>query len=134
MTARIKITKPRTIMAPDGTELAVLPRAEFDRVLEEAEEALDIARAVDIKRRIEAREKTMPAAILNRVLVDETNAVTAWREYRGIKKGALTEAAGISHTYLWQIETGRRDGSLRIMLAIAAALDTDVEVLVAHAT
>ncbi len=133
MTARIKITKPQTIIAPDGTELAVLPRADLDRVLDEAEEALDVARAVEVKRRIDAGEKTMPAAVLKRVLVDGTNAVTAWREYRGLKKGALAKAVGISHSYLWQIETGRRDGSLRIMLAIAEALDTDVEFLVTRA-
>jgi DNA-binding XRE family transcriptional regulator len=119
--------RPQYIVAPDGTELAVLPRAELERLQEEVEEAKFVADAVE---RRAAGERTIPAALLARILDEGVHPVTAWREHGGLKKSDLAKLAGISPAYLWQIESGRRQGSLKVMLAVAEALGTDVELLV----
>jgi transcriptional regulator with XRE-family HTH domain len=56
--------------------------------------------------------------------------VTVWRAHRGLKQNALAEAAGISKTYLSEIEAGKKPGSVSAMAAIARALRVGIEDLV----
>ena len=42
--------------------------------------------------------------------------------HRGLTREGLAAAAGVSPSYLTEIETGRKTGSLRAMIKLAAAL------------
>ncbi|HID53411.1 MAG TPA: XRE family transcriptional regulator, partial [Anaerolineae bacterium] len=53
-----------------------------------------------------------------------------WREYRGLTLQALADRVGISKSYLSQIESGDRNGSIEVMKRIAAALDVSLDELV----
>jgi transcriptional regulator with XRE-family HTH domain len=53
--------------------------------------------------------------------------VRVWREHRGLTVEKLAKAAGISQPYLSQIETGRRDGTFKVMAALARALKIDLD-------
>lgn len=48
--------------------------------------------------------------------------VRTWREHRGLSRQALAERAGISASFLAQIESGRRKASPETMQRLAAAL------------
>ena len=74
-------------------------------------------------------DEMVPAAIALRLLGDE-HPVRVWREYRGLSVKDLAEAALISPSYLSQIETGRREGTLETMARIARALRIDLDDLV----
>ena len=55
------------------------------------------------------------------------NPVKVWREYRGLTQEALAIQSGISKAYLCQIETGKREGAIKTLRALAAALNVTVD-------
>ena len=62
-----------------------------------------------------------------RQLLTGANPVKVWREYRGLTQDALAAQAGISKAYLCQIETGKREGAIKTLRAISAALQVTVD-------
>lgn len=118
------------ITAPGGERMVVLSEAEYDRLVEAAEDAEDLAAIRRFERDLaEGREELIPSEIVNRLLGGE-NPVAVWREYRGLSAKELAVRAGITQAYLSQIETGKRDGTIGTMKRIAAALDLALDDLV----
>lgn len=118
------------LTTPAGEELVVLPRAEYETLLEKAEMLEDIAAYDEAKRRIADGEDFMvPAEFADRLL-DGENPVRVWRDFRGLSGKELAAAVGISAAYLSEIETGKKEGSLSVLKAIASALALDLEDLV----
>lgn len=74
-------------------------------------------------------DERFPADFVNKLL-DSDNRIGVWREYRGLTMSALAEAAGISQSYLSDIENGKKDGSVKVLKRIAQALNTDVDLIV----
>jgi DNA-binding XRE family transcriptional regulator len=120
----------------------IIPRDEWERISAAAAraerlEAIDEDRAdARIARRALERvaagdDEFVPLALATRIL-DGEHPVRVWREYRGLTGAKLAKRAGATQSYISNIETGKRQGSLRIMLAIARALGVDVEDLVPH--
>ena len=56
--------------------------------------------------------------------------IKVFREYRGLTQAKLAEVADTSSAYLSQLETGRRDGSLKLMRRLADALRVELDDLV----
>lgn len=73
----------------------------------------------------------MPARVVDRLLAGE-NPVRVWREHRGLTQHTLADKAGISKNYLSQIETGERDGRVRVLQALAATLGVQLDDLVGN--
>lgn len=71
----------------------------------------------------------LPSDVLDELAAEQTSAVKILRKHFGLTQMQLAEMAGISRSYLTEIETGAKDGSLRAMRAIAAALKVDLGVL-----
>lgn len=119
------------IKTPRGGELAVLPRAEYEKLRRAASEESGDVRAYDAaKRRLAAgEEELIPAGFAARIL-DGENPVRVWREYRGISIKELAGKAGITAAYLSQIETGVREGKVSTMKALADSLDLAVDDLI----
>ena len=111
-------------------EWAVIPYREYRRLSEAAEMAEDVR---DFDEAVSRDEEAVPHAIVQRLVMDE-QPVKVWREYRGLTQAALARAARITPAYLSQIETGAREGSVRVLTALARTLQVDVEDLVARGT
>lgn len=110
--------------------LVVLPEAEFNRLIEAAEDASDKAAILAFRERLAAGEEEMlPAAMVARMLAGES-PVRVWREHRGLSLRALAEKGGPSAAYISQIETGKRKGSLDTMRRIADLLGISLDDLV----
>ena len=115
----IPVTLAKRIITPGGEDLVLLPLAEYERLVEAAEDLADVAAYDEAMRKLAAGEDEMvPAAIALRLLGDE-HPVRVWREHRGLSVKDLADAALISPSYLSQIETGRREGTLETMARIA---------------
>ena len=71
----------------------------------------------------------LPAEIMDKLTLGQENAIKVIRKHRGLTQQDLAEAAGISRPYLTEIETGRKDGSIRALKSIAGALDVSLELL-----
>ena len=118
------------IKTPQGEELAVLPKAEYEKLVEAFEDSEDITAARTFREKLAAgEEELIPAEYVNR-MIDGENKIRVWRDYRGMSAKMLADAAGISAPYLSQIESGVREGSLDAMKKIAAALKVTIDELV----
>jgi DNA-binding XRE family transcriptional regulator len=71
----------------------------------------------------------LPQEVLEQLTIGKDNPIKVIRKHRGLTQGDLATAAGISRPYLTEIETGRKDGSIRALKSIAGALDVSLELL-----
>lgn len=115
---------------PGGEEMVVLPSADYDRLVEAAERATDITAADAVMRRIAAGEdEIVPSELVDAILGGQ-NSVKAWRLHRRMTLEQLGKAAGLSKSYLSQIENGHREGTIDKMKLIANALRLTLDDLV----
>lgn len=95
--------------------------------LKEAKEDMLDRMALDRALRID--EELLPAELVKR-MVDGQSPIRVFREYRGLTQQALADAAKVSKTTISELETGRKDGSIKTLLAIANVLNVDIDDLV----
>jgi DNA-binding XRE family transcriptional regulator len=115
------------IIEKDGKPaFAILPYEEWLRLVELAEDAEDN----EAVRRFRAeRPETYPAKIAY-AIADGRNPIAVFRAYRGRTQRALAEAVGTTALYISQLERRDRQGSPKLLKAIAAALDAPLELLI----
>ncbi|MFP4314470.1 MAG: helix-turn-helix domain-containing protein [Alphaproteobacteria bacterium] len=75
-------------------------------------------------------DASLPSDILDALTAAQDSPVKIIRKHRGFTQEELAIAAGISRSYLTEIETGTKEGSLRTMKALALALKVDLNALV----
>ncbi|TCM80555.1 helix-turn-helix transcriptional regulator [Rhizobium sp. BK068] len=110
-----------------GDRLAVIPEAEYQRLIEALEDRADAEAVREFNARLAAGdEELMPAEFANRI-IDGESKIKVWREFRAMSARQLAEKAGISASFLSQIESGERDGSFETIKKIAAALTISVD-------
>lgn len=118
------------ITTPTGERLVILPEAEYQALVDAAEDAADVATARGFKNRLaRGEEELIPAAIANRIL-DGENPIRVFREFRGMSAKALAEKADIAAAYLSQLEAGKREGTVETMKKLASALNVTIDDLV----
>jgi DNA-binding XRE family transcriptional regulator len=107
-----------------------LTRKEYEALIDRIEEADDRA---DFARHAQTpKERMLPMEEAGRILNGE-HPLRVWREHRGLTTTALADAAGLARSYLTEIETGRKPGSVAAYRALAAALDVTVDDLLPDA-
>jgi DNA-binding XRE family transcriptional regulator len=111
---------------PDRAARTVtIPRSEYE-ALRAALDCFEDAAAVAAYRATRADE-SLPIEVADRLLAGE-NPLRVWRRHRGMTQRAL--AAVIGKSYLSEIESGKKDGSIRVIKAAAKALGVDLDDLV----
>ncbi len=109
-----------TIIERDGKpEYAVLEYAEFERLLAAAEDSADVAAVGAVY--ADDTEEMLPSDMVARLVAGE-NPIRVWREHRGMTGRDLADAVGVRQSYISQIETGKREGSIDVLRRIAIAL------------
>jgi len=106
------------------TDTVTIPRVEYDALQARLEDLEDILAAMQAR-----GGQPMPMEWANRIIEGE-NAVRVWREFRGLSLRALAAKAGVSVSYLSEIEAGKKPGSVEAYKALSDALDTSVDWLV----
>lgn len=123
--------QPQTFTAPDGTEMVVITRADFDRMttLAAGENGRDLAAA---HAALAASDVRYPAAVVDAIL-SGASPVAAWRRHRGLSQHALARAAGITQTAISRLERKRDDrfpeGRRKTREAIATVLNVSVSAI-----
>ena len=120
----------QVITSPSGERLVVLPETDYIDLTRRAEDAAD----GDAVRRFRAalaagEEELLPADLVDRLLSGD-NPLRVWREYRGLTIKALAQETGVAPSYLSQIETGKRAGTVETLSRLAAVLRTTIDDLV----
>lgn len=75
-------------------------------------------------------DSDLPDDILDQVSAKQQSAIKIIRKYRGLTQAELAEAAGLSRPYLTEIETGKKNGSLKALTLIANVLDVPAAMLI----
>jgi DNA-binding XRE family transcriptional regulator len=112
---------------PSGEDVVILPAADYQRLIELAEDARDI--------RLAERALADAASGKSEILTDsemrELLRVSApmafWRSRRKLTQVELARAGGISQAYLAQIEKGKRVGDVRLYRRLARTLRVEIE-------
>jgi mRNA interferase RelE/StbE len=107
------------------TETITLSREEYEAMQ---------ARIVDLEDILAARTAEQGARIPHDVAVrimEGENPVRAWREHRGFSLRQLARTADVAPSYLSEIESGHKPGSVDALNRLAQALETTIDALVA---
>jgi hypothetical protein len=118
------------IRTPGGEELVVLPRAEYEALLERAdhdvEDADDIAIYDARKAEMEGGGVVLPPMVSAAILRGKSRlkALRMWRDETQLH---LSFKTGIAQGYLSDLENGRRSGTPETIKKLAEALDVPVE-------
>lgn len=119
------------IMTPGGERLAILPADEYERLVEAAEDAADLAAYDRAKHALASGEDELVAPEFAARLIAGEPPVRVWREARGLTRAALAAAAGLPEALLGEIEAGSREAGLATMRRIADSLRISLDDLVA---
>jgi DNA-binding XRE family transcriptional regulator len=74
-------------------------------------------------------DKSLPAHVLDALAARQESPVKIMRKFRGLTQAELAKKANLSRPYLTEIETGKKDGSIRAMKNLAEILGVSVGLL-----
>jgi DNA-binding XRE family transcriptional regulator len=114
------------------SETVTLTRAQYEELIEQLEEAEDLAAIAKLEAReaalgVEtARADYLPIELVERLIAGE-HPVRVWRTHRGLTREALAAAAGVAPSYLTEIERIKKPGSFDALAELAAALRVSLD-------
>ena len=120
----------------NNVETVTLTRAEYEALIERAEEAEDLAAIAAAEAReaahgkLSARTDYLPIELVRRLAAGD-HPIGIWRTHRGLSRDRLAAAAGIAPSQLGAIEARRRPGSFAALTKLAKALDVSLDELAA---
>ena len=116
-------------------DTVTLRRSDFDALIEALDEVEDTAaliaagsREVKVGKQA-ARADHLAVEVVLRLVAGE-HPVRIWREHRAVSSQALAETAGISRSYIAEIEGHKKPGSIAAYRRMATALGVTVDDLV----
>ncbi|PCD04246.1 transcriptional regulator [Sphingomonas spermidinifaciens] len=109
-----------------GQRIAMLPAADYERLLDAVEDRADTAAAEAAEVRRAAGEEYVPLEVVDR-LVGGDNPLRVWREYRGLSVMALAERLGCQRQFIYKLERGERTGDVDLWIKLADCLGVAVE-------
>jgi hypothetical protein len=117
---------PQIIKAPDGSELVVITRAEYDALvngLDEDEEDVAIfdARMAELKN---GQAEVLPPEVAQ-FMLNGDSLLKALRKWRDQTQLYLEFKTGLSQSYISDLESGKKQGTPESLRKIAAALEIE---------
>ncbi|WP_049974589.1 helix-turn-helix transcriptional regulator [Azospirillum sp. B4] len=105
-------------------------RIDYDALTELLADAEDLADAAAVAAKLQAGEtEAFPAEVMDR-LIEGDHPLLVFREFRGVTVRELATKAGVSRSYLSEVEKRVKPGSLDLMSKVASALGVPLELLV----
>jgi DNA-binding XRE family transcriptional regulator len=124
------MNKVRRITSPNGEEMVLLSVAEYERLIEAAEDLRDSEIAEHSRREIDAgTEELLTHAEVKEMLAAKT-PLAFWRKKRSMTQAALATATGVAQGFLSEIESGQKPGTAATSKKIADALRITVDDLI----
>jgi DNA-binding XRE family transcriptional regulator len=109
-----------------GQKMAVLPVADYERLVDIAEDRSDVVAAARSAERREAGEEYVPAEVIDAILAGQS-PLRVWRRHRGLTLEQLVHTTGARHATLSDIENGKAQGKPALWKALANALNVSVD-------
>lgn len=113
----------------ETADTVTLSRRDFETLTELVADAADLADLEAVKRKLISGEtEAFPFEIAERLL-DGENPVRVFRDHRGLGLRQLAAKADLSPSYLSEIESGAKTGSVDSLRRLADALDVSIDLL-----
>ena len=109
-----------------GQKIAMLPVADYERLLELAEEQADNTAADRAEKRRLVGEEYFPFELVN-AIIDGENALRVYRKYRGYSAVELSRLSGVEPSRISELENGKAHGKPATWRALADALKVTVD-------
>jgi DNA-binding XRE family transcriptional regulator len=108
---------------------ALIPLAEYTRLISELEDRDDLQMAINADQRRAGGEEYLPLEMVDQLLAGES-ALRIWRKHRGLKQLELAAISGVGNGQISMIESGARSASLETWQRLAKALRVDLDDIV----
>ena len=106
-------------------ETVTIPKAEYEALLRRCEDLEDILAAKETD-----DDARIPHEVVRTAMLEDTSPMAAFRKHRGMTLRELSERTSLSASYLSEIESGHKAGSVEARRRSAEALDTTMDALV----
>lgn len=115
---------PQIIKTPNGEEMVVLPRAEYEALVQAADKAAEDAADIAIydARKAELHGTEPFPAELSMAILRGESRLKALRKWRGFTQSELAEKADVTQGFLSDLEARRRTASAETAARLAQAL------------
>jgi len=124
------MNKVQRITSPNGEEMVLMSVAEYERLVEAAEDLRDSEIAERSRREIEAGEEELLTHAEVKEMLAAKTPLAFWRKKRGLTQAALAKATGVAQGFLSEIEAGQKPGTAATLKKIADALRIKVDDLI----
>lgn len=115
--------KPQIITSPSGEELVVLPRSEYDDLVDAlAARKVEAALAAGREELLSSEEAT--------ALLAAPAPLAFWRKKRGKTQAQIAAEVGVSQNFLSDLERGKAKGDVALYAKLARTLAVQIEDLV----
>ncbi|MFN0114663.1 MAG: helix-turn-helix transcriptional regulator [Paracoccaceae bacterium] len=108
-------------------ETVTIPRAEYDRLRQAAEDLGDLQAYDRAMAAVSAGEdELIPGAFADRLMNGES-PLRVYRELRALSQAVLARESGVNRVQIIDIEAGRKNGSVETLRKLAMALGVGLE-------
>lgn len=113
----------------ETADTVTLSRSDFEALSELVANAADLADIEAVKHKITAGETEVFPFEIAEQLLDGAHPLRVFRDYRGLTLRGLAHTVGLSASYLSEIESGIKTGSIESLHRLAAALGVSLDML-----
>jgi DNA-binding XRE family transcriptional regulator len=112
--------KPQIITSPSGEELVVLPRSDY-------EDLIDALAARKVEAALAAGREELLSSEETAALVASPTPLAFWRKKRGKTQSQLAAEVGVSESFLSDFELGKAEGDVALYGKLARCLALSIE-------
>jgi transcriptional regulator with XRE-family HTH domain len=121
---------PIMTKTPQGDDIVILSRAEYDTLTAGRRDTADAAYANSILADIESGNEILLTNEQANQLLNAKTPLAFWRKHRGITQQALSKLIGVAQGFVSEIENGTKTGDVQTLAAMARALAISLDDLV----
>lgn len=123
------MNQPQIIRTPNGEEMVVLAKADYDALLaiaEEADEDMADLALYDARKAMMNESSALPLAVSSEI-IQGSSRLKALRKWRGLTQSELAISSDIAQGFLSDMECGKRSASPDTLLKLCKALNVPTE-------
>jgi DNA-binding XRE family transcriptional regulator len=117
------VNKPQIITSPSGEELVVVPRRDY-------EDLVDASVARKAEAALASGREELLTSVEADALVTAPTPLAFWRKKRGKTQTELASLIRVSQNFLSDLERGKAKGDVTLYAKLARCLDVSIEDLV----
>ena len=107
--------------------MVTIPREEYDRLRASADDLADMQAYDRAKAALAAGEEELISTDYANRLLNGESPLRVYRDLRGMTQAVLAGKAGVKRVTVAEIETGRKQGSVATLRALADALGVSMD-------